>query len=55
MILLIAMRKEIHMKKNIIIYIVAGAIVLAGLATAGGKDVNGLTAALDKMIEAATK
>ncbi len=35
MILLIAMRKEITMKKNIIIYIVAGAIVLAGLATAG--------------------
>ena len=26
-----------------------------GLATAGGKDVNGLAAALDKMIEAATK
>ena len=26
-----------------------------GLATAGGKDLSGLAAALDKMIEAATK
>jgi alanyl-tRNA synthetase len=26
-----------------------------GLATAGGKDLGGLSAALDKLIEAATK
>jgi alanyl-tRNA synthetase len=26
-----------------------------GLATAGGKDITGLTAALDKLVEAATR